>query len=167
MGAPSGEDSQRADCALLVRVSIGLCRLPSRQFAINAAWVELALTAADLLAWAQTTLLKGDLAAAEPATLRYRLLHVAARITRGQRPLFVRIDSAWPWREQLAAAFARLDALPQPITDQRPSDHPQQTGVADHHRVGHARTPRTERSEDQDRLVRDQRPTERPGLVMG
>ena len=94
----------------------GLNRLPSRQFAINAAWVELALTAADLVAWAQTTLLDGDMARAEPATLRYRLLHVAARIARGQRRLFVRIDSAWPWREQLATAFARLHALPQPVT---------------------------------------------------
>jgi hypothetical protein len=48
--------------------------------------------------------------------LRYRLLHVAARITRGQRRLFVGIDSAWPWRRELAAAFACLHALPQLIT---------------------------------------------------
>jgi hypothetical protein len=94
----------------------GLARLPSRRFAINAAWVELALTAADLIAWTQTTLLEGELAHAEPATLRYRLLHVAARIARGQRRLFVRIDSAWPWREQLASAFSRLHTLPQPVT---------------------------------------------------
>jgi uncharacterized protein YifE (UPF0438 family) len=73
------------------------------------------LTAADLIAWTQTTLLEGDLASAEPATLRYRL-HVAARITRGQRRLFVRIDKTWAWREQLATAFARLHALPQPLT---------------------------------------------------
>jgi hypothetical protein len=58
-------------------------RFPSRVFAINAAWLELALTAADLIAWTQTTLLSGDLAKYEPKTLRYRLLHVAARITRG------------------------------------------------------------------------------------
>lgn len=94
----------------------GLGRLPSRQFAINAAWVELALAAADLLAWTQTTLLDSELATAEPTTLRYRLLHVAARITRGQRRLFVRIDNAWPWRNHLATAFARLHSLPQPIT---------------------------------------------------
>ena len=54
--------------------------------------------------------------APKPATLRYRLLHAAARITRGQRRLFVRIDKTWPRREQLATAFARLHALPQPIT---------------------------------------------------
>jgi hypothetical protein len=94
----------------------GLDRLPSRRFAINSAWVELALTAADLIAWTQTTLLDDDLAKAEPTTLRYHLLHVAARITRGQRRLFVRIDKTWPRREQLATAYARLDTLPQPIT---------------------------------------------------
>jgi hypothetical protein len=93
----------------------GLGRFPSRVFAINAAWLELALTAIDLIAWTQTTLLSGDLAKAEPKTLRYRLLHVAARLTRGQRKIFVRIAEHWPWRTELATAFARLHALPQPL----------------------------------------------------
>lgn len=96
--------------------STGLDHLPSRQFAINAAWVELTLIACDLLAWTQTTLLDGDLAKAEPRTLRYRLLHAAARLTRGQRRMFVRIDAGWPWRHALATAFARLQALPLPVT---------------------------------------------------
>jgi hypothetical protein len=43
------------------------------------------VTAIDLLAWTQTMLLDGDLALAEPKALRYRLLHVAARITHGTR----------------------------------------------------------------------------------
>ncbi len=93
----------------------GLGRFPSREYAINAAWLELALTGCDLLAWARSTLLEGELATAEPKTLRYRLLHVAARLTRGQRRLFVRIDAGWPWRQELAAAFARLQALPLPV----------------------------------------------------
>jgi hypothetical protein len=93
----------------------GLGRFPSRTFAINAVWLELTLAAADLIAWTQTTLLTGDLAKAEPKALRYRLLHVAARITRGQRKLFVRIADHWPWRTDLAAAFARLTTLPQPL----------------------------------------------------
>jgi hypothetical protein len=93
----------------------GLGRFPSRLFAINSVWLELALTAADLIAWAQTILLHGELARCEPKTLRYRLLHVAARITRGQRRVFVRIAEHWPWRFELAAAFARLAALPQPL----------------------------------------------------
>jgi hypothetical protein len=94
----------------------GLDSPPSRGFAINQAWLELTLIACDLLAWTQTTLLDGDLAAAEPRLLRYRLLHVAARITRGQRRVFVRLDAGWPWRHALAAAFARLQALPLPVT---------------------------------------------------
>jgi hypothetical protein len=54
------------------------------------------------------------LARAEPKTLRYRLLHVAARLTRGQRRLWLRIDQHWPWATDLAAAFARLTAVPAP-----------------------------------------------------
>jgi hypothetical protein len=93
----------------------GLGRFPSRHFQINATWLELALVAADLIAWTQTTLLSGDLAKAEPKALRYRLLHVAARLTRGQRKLFVRIADHWPWRHHLAAAYARLATLPRPL----------------------------------------------------
>jgi len=93
----------------------GLGRFPSRHAAINAVWLQLALTACDLIAWAQTTLLEGDLAACEPKTLRYRLLHVAARITHGQRRRWLQIADNWPWRHQLAAAFARLAALPTPL----------------------------------------------------
>ena len=39
-------------------------------FAINQAWLELALTSIDLLAWTQLLLLSGELAAAEPKKLR-------------------------------------------------------------------------------------------------
>ncbi|MCI0685623.1 MAG: transposase, partial [Sporichthyaceae bacterium] len=94
----------------------GIGRFPSRQFAINAVWLEMALTAADLIAWTQTTLLDGELATAEPKALRYRLLHAAARITRGQRRVWVRIAGRWPWAHELARAFQRLYALPLPAT---------------------------------------------------
>jgi hypothetical protein len=56
------------------------------------------------------------LATAEPKKLRYRLLHAAARITRGARRLHLRIPATWPWRHDLATAFTRLQALPRPIT---------------------------------------------------
>ncbi len=50
----------------------------------------------DLLAFAQTLLLHDTgLARAELKALRYRLLHVAARLTRGQRRLWLRIDPAF------------------------------------------------------------------------
>ncbi|MGH3738980.1 MAG: IS1380 family transposase [Micromonosporaceae bacterium] len=94
----------------------GFGRFPSRTFAINAAWLELALTGIDLIAWTQTLLLDGDLARAEPKKLRYRLLHVAARIARGGRRTRLRIASRWPWAQQLTDAFTRLQALPRPAT---------------------------------------------------
>lgn len=93
----------------------GLGRFPSRQFNINAVWLELSLLACDLIAWTQTILLDGELARCEPKALRYRLLHVAARFTRGQRRLWLRIAEHWPWRHQLAVAFARLAKLPRPL----------------------------------------------------
>jgi Transposase DDE domain group 1 len=93
----------------------GLGRFPSREFAINAVWLQLALTAADLLAWTQTILLDGALAKAEPKLLRYRLLHTAARIVRRGRRTVIKIAAGWPWADQLAAAFSRLAGIRQPL----------------------------------------------------
>jgi hypothetical protein len=93
----------------------GIGRFPSRQFALNAAWLELALTAIDLIAWTQHLLLDGDLARCEPKALRYQLLHTAARITRGQRRTYIRLAKHWTWARDLAAAFARLALIPHPL----------------------------------------------------
>jgi hypothetical protein len=93
----------------------GFGRFPSRQFAINAAWLELALVGIDLLAWTRTLLLNGEHALAEPKKLRYRLLHVAARVVRTARRTLLRIARNWPWADELAAAYTRLAALPRPI----------------------------------------------------
>jgi hypothetical protein len=93
----------------------GFGRFPSRQFAINAAWLELALIGIDLLAWTRTLLLDGELALAEPKKLRYRLLHVAARLVHTARRTILRIARTWPWAGELATAYARLAALPRPV----------------------------------------------------
>ncbi len=92
----------------------GLDHFPSRSFALNQAWLSVVMLAVDLIAWTQHLLLSGDLAKAEPKALRYRLLHVAARLTHGQRRLWLRIQRSWPWAHDLAAAFARLTTLPVP-----------------------------------------------------
>jgi hypothetical protein len=94
----------------------GLGRFPSRTFAINVAWLTAVMLAVDLLAWAQTMLLHDVtvLAKAEPKTLRYRLLHLAARLVRSGRRLRLRLDANWPWATQLATAFDRCASLPQP-----------------------------------------------------
>jgi hypothetical protein len=90
----------------------GLRNLPFDLWRRNQVWLELVLVAHDLLCWAQALLLEGDLKVAEPKTLRYRLLHVAARVIRHARRVIVRLQRTWPWASALAAAFTRLRALP-------------------------------------------------------
>ncbi len=73
------------------------------------------MTAPDLIAWTQTMLLHGELAKAEPKRLRYRLLHTADRITRGQRRVYLRLTKNWPWALALARVFTRLRLVRLPI----------------------------------------------------
>ncbi len=90
----------------------GLSNLPFRDFDANAVWLELVLCAQDLLFVAQTLCLDGELARAEPKRLRYRLLHCAGRLAFHARRAMLRLPRTWPWAGELAAAFARLAALP-------------------------------------------------------
>jgi len=90
----------------------GLANLPFDRMRRNAIWLELVLAAQDLTCWTQALLLNGPLAVAEPKALRYRLLHVAARVVRHARRLILRLQASWPWAAELAGAFARLRALP-------------------------------------------------------
>jgi hypothetical protein len=92
----------------------GLENLPFREFDLNAVWLELSLIAQDLIAWTQNLCLDGELAVCEPKALRYRLLHTAARLSFHARRAILRLQANWPWAGQLAAAFARLQALPRP-----------------------------------------------------
>jgi len=92
----------------------GLSNIPFRDFEHNRVWLKLVQIAHDLLAWTQTLLLTGDLARAEPKRLRYRLLHTAARLALHARTATLRLQATWPWAHELAAAFARLKALPAP-----------------------------------------------------
>lgn len=90
----------------------GLGHLPSKHYSINQAWCLAAAIAADLLAWLRLLCLTGDLAKAEPKTLRYRLLHTATRIIRGQRRRTIRIPQTWPWASELATALTTALTLP-------------------------------------------------------
>ena len=90
----------------------GLRNMPFRDFDHNRVWLKLVGIAHDLLAWTQRLVLTGELARCEPKRLRYRLLHVAARLAFHARKATLRIDHAWPWATALAAAFTRARALP-------------------------------------------------------
>lgn len=90
----------------------GLARWPSHSFAINTAWVTAVAVAIDLLCWMRLLLLDGPLAKAEPATLRYRLLHAAARLVKRSRYLILRVPQTWPWAKEFADAINRVRAIP-------------------------------------------------------
>ena len=92
----------------------GLRNLPFRDFEHNRVWLELVLIAHNLITWTQRLLLTGELARAEPKRLRYRLLHVAARLAFHARKATLRIHAAWPWATALVDAFTRARALPAP-----------------------------------------------------
>jgi len=92
----------------------GLGNLPFRDFEHNRVWLELVRLAHDLIVWTQRLLLTGELARCEPKRLRYRLLHVAARLALHARTAKLRLQASWAWAGELAAAFSRLKALPEP-----------------------------------------------------
>jgi hypothetical protein len=92
----------------------GMRKLPFHDYALNEVWLELVLIAHNLIVWTQTLLLTGDLAKAEPKRLRYRLLHVAARLALHARQARLRLQATWPWAAALAAAFAKLEAIADP-----------------------------------------------------
>lgn len=89
----------------------GLTNLPSAEFAINHAWLTIALIAHDLLAWCRVLTLDGDLARAEPKRLRYCLLHAAGLIVRTGRRTRLRLAAGWPWVNELVTAFNRVHLL--------------------------------------------------------
>jgi hypothetical protein len=90
----------------------GLSKLPFQSFAMNEVWVQIVMLAHDLIIWTQALALHGELAAAQPKQLRYRLLHIAGRLAFSARQAKLHLPSAWPWATALVAAFQKLAALP-------------------------------------------------------
>jgi hypothetical protein len=90
--------------------SSGLRNLPCRAWNENAAWLEAVLTAVDLVCWTKLICFADtpELAKREIQAFRYRVLHVAARLTHGARRLHLRIDKTWHWATHIAAGFTRL-----------------------------------------------------------
>jgi Transposase DDE domain group 1 len=91
----------------------GIGKFPSTSFAFNQAWLAASLAAATLLAWLRLLALDGHLAKAEPKTLRYRILHAAARLTRSGRQRHLKIAATWPWAPAIVTAWDRITALAQ------------------------------------------------------
>jgi hypothetical protein len=90
----------------------GLAKFPFKAFALNEVWLEIVALAHDLIVWTQALCLDGELAKAEPKRLRYRLMHVAARLAFSGRRGKLHLQDTWPWAGELVAAFAKLNTLP-------------------------------------------------------
>ena len=104
----------RVEDAIRTGKDCGIGKFPFASLAMNKAWQAAALTAATLLAWLKLLALDGTLTRAEPKTLRYRILHTAARLTRGGRQRHLKIQATWPWAADIITAWNRVSALPQP-----------------------------------------------------
>ena len=86
----------------------GLENLPFHDFRANQVWLELVLAAQDLIAFFHRLCLRGQASEWDPKTLRYRLLHTAARVVRNGRRLILRLQRSWHWTPILYDALLRL-----------------------------------------------------------
>lgn len=102
----------RVEDAIRTGKHTGIGHFPSHHFTINQAWLTAAMTAQILLAWLKLLALDGDLAKAEPITLRYRILHAAARLVHGGRRRRWKFAANWPWAEAITRAWQRINTLP-------------------------------------------------------
>jgi hypothetical protein len=103
----------RVEDAIRTGKDTGIGKFPSHRLSHNRAWFAAALMAATLLAWLRLLALDGDLAKAEPRTLRYRILHAADRLARSGRQRRLKIAATWPWATATVAAWDRITAPPQ------------------------------------------------------
>jgi hypothetical protein len=102
------EDQVRAGKAM------GLRNLPSKSWTVNRGWILAANIAADLAAWTRLLGLhdQPDLTHAEPDTLRYRILHLPAKLTTHARRRTLSIPDTWPWADAFLLCWQRLGLLP-------------------------------------------------------
>ena len=71
--------------------------------------------AANLLAcFRHLALPAGQLRDAAPKLLRFRLLHLPARLTRGQRKRWLHLRADWPWTPHLLRIWQSVKAIPAP-----------------------------------------------------
>ncbi|WP_198543336.1 transposase, partial [Pseudofrankia sp. BMG5.36] len=93
--------------------AIGLNHWPSKLWKINAAWTQIVAVAGALLAaYRHLALTEAALRAASVKLLRFRLFALPARLTRGQRRLWLHLRADWPWIEPLIGSWQRVKALP-------------------------------------------------------
>ncbi|MEU4183961.1 IS1380 family transposase [Micrococcus luteus] len=92
-----------------------LAHLPSGVFAANAAWLVLAVMAFNLTR-AAATLTGPELAKATTATIRRKLVNIAARIASSARRITLHLPHGWPWQHHWTALFNQVCGPPTTTT---------------------------------------------------
>ena len=95
-----------------LKYGVGLNHLPSGRFAANAAWLAVQVIAHNLARWTARLGLGEGIVTTR--TLRRRYFALAGRLTHSARRWTLHLPKRWPWAAQLAAALARLRAIPLP-----------------------------------------------------
>jgi Transposase DDE domain group 1 len=92
-----------------------LAHLPSGRFGANSAWILCAAIAHNLLRAAGV--LAGDQhTRARGSTLRRKIIHVAARLSRPQRRPMLHLPTHWPWSQHWLALWHNTIGYSPPIT---------------------------------------------------
>jgi hypothetical protein len=86
----------------------GATRQPYWDAPANEAWLNTTLIGLTLIAWVQLIGFDDDLANAEPATFRTRILHIAGQTASRARQLILRLDAQWPWTAHAVAGYQRI-----------------------------------------------------------
>jgi hypothetical protein len=88
-----------------------LAHLPSGRFSANDAWLTCAAIAHNLTRTAGH-LAAGPYAGARPATIRTRIINVAARIAHRARTIHLHLPEHWPWQAALDNLFTAVKTTP-------------------------------------------------------
>jgi hypothetical protein len=92
-----------------------LAHLPSGHFWANAAWLVLAVMSFNLTR-AAATLTGTPLAKATTATIRRKLVNIAARIATSARKITLHLPTDWPWETDWTELFTRVSDPPTATT---------------------------------------------------
>lgn len=89
-----------------------LAHLPSKSFAVNGAWLVLAVMAFNLTRAAATLTGTNRFAKATTATVRRTLVTVPARIATSARRVVLHLPQAWPWETAWQRLLDRVNDPP-------------------------------------------------------
>ena len=86
----------------------GAQRFPFSSFEANQTWLDLVCFADTLVRWFQHLCCDGNLAKAEPKTLRWKLWHTPARIITRARRQIIRIIEGWPTATDIENIYKQI-----------------------------------------------------------